>query len=64
MLCNNEKLAKTSGSPGKTQLLNHFLISSAPSAKANQTAAKPGDTRSPVDPAHPWSRVRPHGREP
>jgi GTP-binding protein len=26
MLCNNEKLAKTSGTPGKTQLLNHFLI--------------------------------------
>lgn len=24
MLCNNEKLAKTSGSPGKTQLINHF----------------------------------------
>jgi GTP-binding protein len=26
MLCNNEKLAKTSGSPGKTQMLNHFEI--------------------------------------
>ncbi len=26
LLCNNEKLAKTSGTPGKTQLLNHFLI--------------------------------------
>ncbi len=26
MLCNNEKLAKTSGSPGKTQLINHFEI--------------------------------------
>ncbi len=31
MLCNNEKLAKTSGSPGKTQLINHFNINSAPS---------------------------------
>ncbi|MDB5201658.1 MAG: GTP-binding protein engB [Ferruginibacter sp.] len=30
MICNNDKLAKTSGSPGKTQLINHFdLISSA-----------------------------------
>jgi GTP-binding protein len=29
MLCNNEKLAKTSASPGKTQLLNHFEITSA-----------------------------------
>lgn len=28
MLCNNEKLAKTSGTPGKTQLINHFTISS------------------------------------
>ena len=31
MLCNNDKLAKTSGSPGKTQLLNHFEITSSPS---------------------------------
>jgi GTP-binding protein len=29
MLCNNEKLAKTSSAPGKTQLLNHFLVESA-----------------------------------
>lgn len=26
MLCNHSKLAKTSGTPGKTQLINHFLI--------------------------------------
>ena len=26
MLCNNQKLAKTSGSPGKTQMINHFVI--------------------------------------
>lgn len=26
MLANHEKLAKTSGTPGKTQLINHFLI--------------------------------------
>jgi GTP-binding protein len=26
MICNNEKLAKTSGTPGKTQLINHFAI--------------------------------------
>lgn len=26
MLCNNDKLAKTSASPGKTQLINHFII--------------------------------------
>jgi GTP-binding protein len=26
MICNNQKLAKTSGTPGKTQLINHFII--------------------------------------
>ena len=26
MLCNRKSLAKTSGRPGKTQLINHFLI--------------------------------------
>lgn len=28
MLCNNARLAKTSGTPGKTQLINHFEIES------------------------------------
>jgi GTP-binding protein len=28
MLCNNSKLAKTSSSPGKTQLINHYAIES------------------------------------
>ncbi|HET7119085.1 MAG TPA: ribosome biogenesis GTP-binding protein YihA/YsxC [Hanamia sp.] len=28
MLCNNEKLAKTSNAPGKTQMINHFEITS------------------------------------
>ena len=28
-ICNNEKLAKTSASPGKTQLINHFTIVAA-----------------------------------
>lgn len=31
MLCSNEKLAKTSSAPGKTQLLNHFEIASVSS---------------------------------
>lgn len=31
MLCNNEKLAKTSGNPGKTQLINHFEVTSVTS---------------------------------
>ncbi|MFT3979809.1 MAG: ribosome biogenesis GTP-binding protein YihA/YsxC [Ferruginibacter sp.] len=34
MLCNNEKLAKTSASPGKTQMINHFeIVSSSVSQK-------------------------------
>lgn len=28
MLCNNSKLAKTSSAPGKTQLINHFVVES------------------------------------
>jgi GTP-binding protein len=30
MLCNNKSLAKTSDSPGRTQLINHFEITSTP----------------------------------
>ncbi len=38
MLCNNDKLAKTSASPGKTQLINHFeVISSDGTGKAAET---------------------------
>lgn len=29
MICNNEKLAKTSAEPGKTQMINHFEVVSA-----------------------------------
>ena len=32
MLCNNDKLAKTSNSPGKTQMINHFDMVSADKA--------------------------------
>jgi GTP-binding protein len=38
MLCNFEKLAKTSSAPGKTQLLNHFLITSAPAPQQKDKA--------------------------
>lgn len=34
MLCNNRKLAKTSGMPGKTQMINHFAIESVSANKA------------------------------
>ena len=29
MLCNNDRLAKTSSAPGKTQLINHFIVESS-----------------------------------
>src|ERR1700750_108102 len=35
MLCNNDKLAKTSAAPGKTQLINHFDVESSPSVSTN-----------------------------
>ena len=34
MLCSNQKLAKTSASPGKTQLLNHFEVESKATEKS------------------------------
>ena len=42
MLCNNEKLAKTSASPGKTQLINHFEVvsTSTPTETNKETAYK------------------------
>ncbi len=36
MLCNKQKLAKTSGSPGKTQMINHFTIESVADKKKTQ----------------------------
>ncbi len=39
MLCNNDKLAKTSGSPGKTQMLNHFEIVSNNSEEGKRVQA-------------------------
>ena len=40
MLCNNEKLAKTSGSPGKTQLINHFEVVSTSGTSSNEKSFK------------------------
>jgi GTP-binding protein len=33
MICRQQNLAKTSGTPGKTQMINHFLIQSEPEEK-------------------------------
>ena len=45
MLCNNDKLAKTSGTPGKTQLINHFELLSVPEQTAQLTKAQANGTR-------------------
>lgn len=41
MLTNDQKLAKTSGSPGKTQLINHFAIESWKGEEAPANYKKP-----------------------
>ena len=45
MLCNNDKLAKTSGTPGKTQLINHFEIVSVKEQVAALTKMQAAGTR-------------------
>lgn len=45
MLCNNDKLAKTSGTPGKTQLINHFEIVSVKEQEAPLSKAQAQGTR-------------------
>jgi GTP-binding protein len=37
MLCNNDKLAKTSNTPGKTQMINHFEITSTMDNSARES---------------------------
>lgn len=38
MLCNRQSLAKTSATPGKTQMINHFLVESSAKEKAKSEA--------------------------
>ncbi len=40
MLCNNDRLAKTSAAPGKTQLINHFNINSTTGEGKNENLQK------------------------
>lgn len=40
MLCDNQKLAKTSGTPGKTQLINHFVVESVTTQLPGQAKGK------------------------
>src|SRR5438067_387366 len=45
MLCNNEKLAKISNTPGKTQLINHFEITSPPTSRKIGTGSLQSERR-------------------
>ena len=47
MLTRNISLAKTSGNPGKTQMINHFVLSPQPLKKDGKEleASNPGNTR-------------------
>ncbi len=38
MICNQRNLAKTSGTPGKTQLINHFAVESQREEKGKKTS--------------------------
>ena len=44
MLCNYDKLAKTSSAPGKTQMINHFEIFSSLPVKDENSTAKPAQS--------------------
>ena len=45
MLCNSNKLAKISSTPGKTQLINHFEIASTPTSLHPSTSLRTGMER-------------------
>jgi GTP-binding protein len=58
MLCNNQKLAKTSGSPGKTKLINHFEILSTSEEPGVADRKKPADRWYLVDlPGYGYAKV-------
>ena len=67
MICNDAKLAKTSSAPGKTQMLNHFLITSSPTPqqkdKAESKAAMKPDEWYIVDlPGYGFAKVSQRSR--
>ncbi len=63
MICNNQKLAKTSASPGKTQMINHFIVKSS-SEKTVTTKTKDTDEWYLVDlPGYGFAKVSQHQRK-
>ncbi len=60
MLCNNQKLAKTSVNPGKTQMINHFEIESSltfANKKKHQNVTAPLSTRGEGQGVRAWYLV-------
>jgi len=59
MICDNQKLAKTSGSPGKTQLISHFEIESISGSPENVSArVKKGEAWYLVDlPGYGYAKI-------
>ncbi|MEI9957013.1 MAG: ribosome biogenesis GTP-binding protein YihA/YsxC [Ferruginibacter sp.] len=58
MLCNDAKLAKTSAAPGKTQMINHFIIASASVKEKAQKANVAWDSWYIVDlPGYGFAKV-------
>jgi len=58
MLCNDAKLAKTSAAPGKTQMINHFIIASASVKEKAQKANAAWDSWYIVDlPGYGFAKV-------
>ncbi|MBQ7632062.1 MAG: YihA family ribosome biogenesis GTP-binding protein [Paludibacteraceae bacterium] len=57
MLCHNPKLAKTSQKPGKTLLINHFLVQSTDRSAVRPLHCKTAGAVRPASPVGEWHLV-------
>jgi GTP-binding protein len=64
MICDNQKLAKTSGSPGKTQLINHFdIVTVSGNEKSTSSKTEKGKSWYLVDlPGYGYAKVSQNSR--
>ncbi len=63
MLMDNQKLAKTSSAPGKTQLINHFIVESLPGDPEHGAIGKKSDVWYLVDlPGYGFAKVSQNSR--
>lgn len=64
MICDNQKVAKTSNTPGKTQLINHFAIESIVEAKGGVAGKRPQQSWYIVDlPGYGFAKVSQNQRK-